>query len=218
MLANTPDKKAEASRLSPLPCLLTLIGSAILAFGLYHVHSVSSVTEGGVLGLTLLLHHHFHISPALSGAILNAVCYLFGWRILGKRFVLYSILAGGFFSVFYAIFERFPPLFPQIANHPLWAAVLGAVFVGVGVGLCVRAGGAPSGDDALAMGISHAVGISIEWVYLVSDLTVLALSLTYIPPKRIVFSLLTVVLSGQLIGWIQKKPHKKSDEKEHKHL
>ena len=214
MSAHSNQKKPRL--LSPLPCLLTLIGSAILAFGLYNVHALSAVTEGGVLGLTLLLHHHFQISPALSSILLNALCYLFGWRILGIGFVLYSTLAGGFFSLFYALFECFPPLFPQIAEHPLWAAIIGALFVGIGVGLCVRAGGAPSGDDALAMGLSRITRISIEWVYLVSDLTVLALSLTYIPPKRILFSLLTVVLSGQLIGWIQKIPYPKHQKKENK--
>ena len=34
-------------------CFLALAGSAILAFGLYNVHSFSNVTEGGVLGMTL---------------------------------------------------------------------------------------------------------------------------------------------------------------------
>ena len=36
-------------------CVMALLGSAILAFGLYNVHAFSGVTEGGVLGLTLLL-------------------------------------------------------------------------------------------------------------------------------------------------------------------
>ena len=31
-------------------CAITLLGSFILAFGLYNVHSISGVTEGGVLG------------------------------------------------------------------------------------------------------------------------------------------------------------------------
>ena len=44
----------------------------------------------------------------------------------------------------------------------------------------------------------------IERIYLISDLTVLVLSLSYIPMKRIAWSLLTVVLSGQIIGLIQK--------------
>ena len=86
---------------------------------------------------------------------------------------------------------------------PLAASVLGALFVGIGTGVCVRAGGATSGDDALAMSISHVTGVRIQWVYLVSDLTVLGLSLTYIPLGRIAYSLLTVVLSGQIIGLIQ---------------
>lgn len=183
--------------------LLSLLGSGILAFGLYHIHSVSAVTEGGVLGLSLLLDHWLELSPALSGLILNALCYLLGWKLLGKTFLAYSAFAAGGFSVFYRILECFPPLYPQIADHPLLAAVLGACFVGVGVGLCVRMGGAPTGDDALAMSLSAAMKCKIQWVYLISDLSVLALSATYIPWQRLGYSLLTVLLSGQIIGWLQ---------------
>lgn len=184
--------------------LLSLLGSLILAFGLYHIHSVSAVTEGGVLGLELLLDHWAGISPALSGLVLNALCYLLGWRMLGKEFLAYSAVAAGGFSVFYRIFECFPPLYPQIAEYPLLAAILGALFVGVGVGLCVRMGGAPTGDDALAMSLSSALKCKIQWVYLASDLSVLLLSATYIPWQRLGYSLLTVLLSGQIIGWMQK--------------
>ena len=180
-----------------------LLGSAILAFGLYNVHALSGVTEGGILGLTLLLHHWLHLSPAISGFVLNAICYLWGWKLLGKSFVAYSAVAGGGFSIFYAIFEQFPPLWPQLADRPLLAAILGALFVGIGVGLCVRAGGAPGGDDALAMSIHKVTNWDIRWIYLGSDLIVLLLSLTYLDLRRIAVSLLTVILSGQLIGLVQ---------------
>ena len=183
---------------------MIVLGSARLAFGLYNVHSISGVTEGGVLGLTLLLEHWFGISPSISGLVLNGACYVLGLTLLGKEFILYSIIAGGGFSLFYAIFERFPPLWPQIAQMPLAASVAGAAFVGVGVGLCIRANAAPTGDDSLALSLSHHFKIGIQWVYLLGDLIVLALSLTYIPFSKIIYSLLTVVLSGQLIGLIQK--------------
>ncbi len=184
-------------------CLIALFGSAILAFGLYHIHSFSGVTEGGVLGATLLLRHWFGISPSLSGLVMNALCYIAGWRMLGKQFIAYSCVAGGGFSLFYAVFEQFEPLWPQLAQMPLAASLLGALFVGVGAGLCVRIGGAPSGDDALAMGLSALLHCRIQWIYLASDLTVLTLSVSYIPFKRLSYSLLTVILSGQIIGWIQ---------------
>ena len=192
------------SLIKPKKCALALLGSAILAFGLYNVHALSGVTEGGVLGMTLFLHHWLSLSPAVTGLIMNVVCYLMGWKLLGREFIAYSIVAGGGFSVFYAVVEQFDPLWPQLAEHPLLAAVLGALFVGCGVGLSVRAGGAPGGDDALAMSISALTHWNIQWAYLISDLVVLALSVTYIDLERLGCSLLTVVLSGQIIGLVQR--------------
>ena len=202
------------SRIKPKNCLSIILGSAILAFGLYNVHSISGVTEGGVLGLTLLLEHWFGISPSVSGLVLNGACYLLGFRLMGGEFIIYSVIAGGGFSAFYAIFERFPPVWPQIAESPLLAAIAGALFVGVGVGLCIRANAAPTGDDSLALSLSKLFKLGIQWVYLLGDLVVLALSLTYIPFNKIVYSLLTVILSGQLIGLIQNAGKPKEAEKE----
>ena len=196
-------KRIAMSRKKIAYCAAALLGSGILAFGIYEIHAVSAVTEGGVLGLTLLLDHWFGISPAVSGLLLNLICYGFGWRLLGKNFLFYSALSAGGFSLVYSFLERTEPLWPQISTMPLAAAFLGAIFVGVGVGLCVRAGGAPTGDDALAMSLSRLLKTKIQYVYLVSDLTVLLLSLSYIPWQRIGYSLLTVILSGQIIGWIQ---------------
>lgn len=192
------------SRKSIQTCTCLLLGSSVLAFGLYHIHSLSGVTEGGILGLTLLLEYWFSISPSVSGFLLSGLCYLIGWKTLGKSFLLHSVFAAGGFSIAYRICEQFPPFWPEIVNYPLLASVLGAVFVGIGTGICVRAGGAPTGDDALAMSVCHVTPLQLQHAYLISDLLVLLLSLTYIPVRRIAYSLLTVILSGQLAGFIQR--------------
>ena len=191
-------------KLKPSYCIAAFLASAFQAFGIYHIHAAADITEGGVLGATLLLEHWLRISPALSSFFMNAACYLLGWRTLGKEFIGYSAIAAFGYSLGYWLWEQFPPLWPQIMDHPLAAAVIGALFIGIGAGLCVRIGGATCGDDALAMSISHMTKIPIQWIYLVSDLTVLCLSLSYISAKKIIWSLLTVTLSGQIIGWIQK--------------
>lgn len=183
---------------------LSVLGGGILAFGLYNIHSISGVTEGGALGLTLLLEHWLNISPAWSALVINLLCYAFGFRTFGKGFLLQSAVSGGSFSAFYWVLEQFPRLWPGLAHRPLAAAVLGALFVGVGIGLCVRSGGAPTGDDALAMSLSRRLQLPIERVYLLTDLTVLALSLSYLPISRIAWSLLSVTLSGRIIGIIQR--------------
>ena len=191
-------------KLKPVNCLVAFLSSAFQAFGIYNVHALSNVTEGGVLGATLLIQHWLHISPAVSSLILNIVCFALGYKTLGKAFIAYSFIAALGYSSGYFLCEQFPPLWPQIAACPLLAAVVGALFIGIGAGLCVRAGGATTGDDALAMSLSHILKKPIERIYLVSDLTVLLLSLSYIPFRRIAYSLLTVILSGQIIGFIQK--------------
>ena len=186
-------------------CLLAFFASGFQAFGIYNIHAVADVTEGGVLGATLLLHHWQGISPAVSSFLLNAACFLLGWRILGKSFIAYSFLAALGYSTGYYLCEQFPPLWPEIAAHPLLAALAGALFIGIGAGLTVRAGGATTGDDALAMSLSHLLKTPIQNIYLISDLTVLILSLSYIPFRRIAWSVLTVILSGQIIGLMQPK-------------
>ena len=185
--------------------LISLFGAGFLAFGMYNVHSISGITEGGVLGAVLLIQHWLHVSPALSSLILNGLCYLLGWRTFGKSFLYYSAISALGYSVTYSVCELFPPIYPAIATMPLAASVAGSLFVGVGCGVCVRIGGAPSGDDALAMSLSRLTKVPIQWVYLISDLLVLGLSLTYIPLNQIGYSLLTVLLSGQIIGFFQRK-------------
>ena len=181
-----------------------IIGSFILAFGIYNIHSISGVTEGGILGLTLLIEHWFSISPAISSIIIDFFCYSLGVIVIGKSFLLLSIISSVSFSIFYSIFELFPRIYPNIYEYPLICSIVGALFVGIGIGLCVRSNGAPGGDDALAMSLSKLFKKDIRIFYFLSDISVLLISLTYIPIARIFYSLITVMLSSQIIGIITK--------------
>ena len=185
-----------------LPFLL--VGALIQAVGICNIHARSTITEGGVLGLTLLLYNWTGLSPALSSLAFNAACYLYGISRLGTPFLIRSVIASVSYALFYAVLEPYAPLFPGILSSPFLCSVLGALFIGVGAGFCVLAGGATSGDDAFAMGLSERFSCDIRLVYLFSDLFVLLLSLSYIPLSRIVWSLLTVLLSGEIIGLMQR--------------
>ena len=186
-----------------LKYLVIVLGACVLSFGLYNVHERTGVTEGGILGLGLLLQHWLGVSPAISNPIMDILCYALAFRFLGKSFAKYAVVASLAFAVSHGLWERFPPLLPDLTDFPMLAAIVGALFVGLGVGLVVRVGGACGGDDALALSVSHVSRWSIARCYLLSDLTVLALSLTYIPFSRIIFSLVTVTISSFLIGRVQ---------------
>ena len=186
-----------------------LLGAAICTFGIHNIHQRTGITEGGIIGLMLLIEHWLKISPSGITMVLDATCYLLAFKYLGGRFIKISLLSTLSVSLFYKIWEQFPPMLPDLSDHPLVAAVAGGLFVGVGVGLIVRQGGSSGGDDALALVISHVTHRRLSSSYLFTDLTVLCLSLSYIPVTRIAFSLITVTISSFLIDAVKTVKGKK---------
>ncbi|WP_246060681.1 YitT family protein [Enorma burkinafasonensis] len=182
--------------------LTIALGCAILTFGMHNIHQVVGITEGGVLGGILLLNHWFGIDASIASPVLDAVCYLVGLFVLGAGFLGWSAVSSVLLALFYALWESLPHLLPDLSAHPLVAAILGGMFVGVGAGLVVRCNASAGGDDALALSINKLTGLKLARCYLFTDLTVLVLSLSYIPITKIAFSLVTVFISSPLIDFV----------------
>lgn len=183
--------------------LLIILGAAVCSFGIHNIHQRTAITEGGVIGMMLLIDRWLGLPPAVITPVLDITCYVLAFRYLGGQFIKISVISTLSVSLFYDFWEMFPPMLPDLSAYPLAAAVLGGIFVGVGVGLIVRQGGSSGGDDALALTISHVTHWRLSRAYLFTDLVVLALSLSYIPLQRIFFSLITVTLSSFLIDRVQ---------------
>lgn len=181
---------------------LILLGAAIASFGLYNIHGPCGITEGGVLGSVLLLRHWLGLPASIATPLLDLSCYALALGVLGSSFIRWSVLSTAWVSLFFRLWETWPPVLPDLSHRPLLAAVLGALFVGVGVGLIVRQGGSSGGDDALALSMSKLSGVRVSICYLATDLTVLLLSLSYIPVRRIAYSLVTVTISSWLIDFL----------------
>ncbi len=228
--------------------ILILLGSLILSFGIYNLNYQNNITEGGVLGLLLLLKNLFNIEPSIANLIIDIALLIIAYKFFGKQFLIYSIIATFSFSTFYAVFESIGPLIPvlhskfivtilsglfvgvgvgiivrngaaaggddalamviskitslTIGNSKFIVTILSGLFVGVGVGIIVRNGAAAGGDDALAMVISKITSLTIGNVYLIGDVAILILSLTYLSAYDIFWSLIAVNISGRTIDFI----------------
>lgn len=134
---------------------------------------------------------------------MDVLAYAVAFKLLGKDFLKISVVATISLAGFFRLWEQFPPILPDMSAYPLVAAIVGALFIGVGYGLVIRQGGAGGGDDALAMAISKVTKCRISFAYMFTDISVLLLSLTYISFKRIAFSLITVTISSMLIDVVQ---------------
>lgn len=204
--------KNKKRLLTPGKMAVILLGTAISSFGIYNIHRQTHITEGGVLGLILLLNNWTGISPSLLTPMLDILCYALAFRYLGKDFIKISLVSTLSLAGFFKLWEQFPPVLPNLSPYPLAAAIAGGLFVGIGVGLIIRQGASSGGDDALALILSKLLHCRISRVYLATDITVLALSLTYISPHRIAYSLVTVIISSLLIERVQNAGRKAESE------
>lgn len=189
-----------------------LLGTAIGSFGITNIHQRVDITEGGVLGLVLLLNHWTGLSPSILSPMLDLLCYTLAFRLLGWQFIKVSAVSTISLAAFFRLWESLPPLLPDLTPYPLLAALLGGLFVGVACGLILRQGGSSGGDDALALIISKLLHCRISRSYLATDLSVLLLSLSYIPLGRIAYSLITVTVSSFLIDYIHTYGKKEMEE------
>lgn len=182
---------------------LIVLGSFLLAFGITCIHEPAKITEGGILGLILILKNQFGFTPALVAIGLNVLSYLLAYRLIGKKFILISAVSVIPFSFFLWLFRWLPLELSWLASHPLLASISAGLIVGLGVGLVIQQGGSTGGDDALAFSLTKVTGLGLGWTYFLCDLVILGLSLTYLPIRQIGYSVLTVAVSSVTVDRIK---------------
>ena len=184
--------------------ILIIIGATILSFGSYNFNYQNNITEGGVLGLLLLMQHVFNISPSITSVVIDFSLFAIGSKFFGKKFLLYSILSTVTFSTTYKIWESIGFLVPSFTNDMLIGSILAGISVGIGVGLVVRGGGASGGDHVIALLGNKFLKLKVNHVYLITDATVLLMSLIYLDINQIFYSMIAVTISGKIISIIYK--------------
>ena len=85
--------KKNKSLFTPEKTAVILLGTALLSFGLYNIHRQTGITEGGVLGLILLINHWTGMKSSLLSPLLDLLCYAFAFPYLGRDFLKVSVVS-----------------------------------------------------------------------------------------------------------------------------
>lgn len=183
--------------------LYILLGAGIFAFGLVHFNMQNHLAEGGFTGITLLLYFLFHIDPSLTNLLLNVPLFFIGWKLLGKKPFLYTIIGTVAVSIFLFIFQRFEISIPLDGDLFL-AALFAGVFAGIGLGMIFRFGGTTGGVDIIARLLFKYKGISMGRTMFIFDACVILLSLiTYLDHREAMYTLVAVFVGARVIDFMQ---------------
>lgn len=182
-----------------LRLLVVITGTFLLSFTYYHINYQNHLTEGGFVGLSLLGKYVLGWSPTITILVLDIPVLVLAYVLKGKAFVCHTFVSVISYTLFYGLMEAYSPLVVDLRDNLAVAALLSGLLTGIGAGLIIRAGGASGGDDILSLLVSEWRGIKVGTVFIIMDVAVLMLSLFYMPLRETLFTVMAVVVAGQLI-------------------
>lgn len=180
-----------------------LIGSAIFSFGFVHFNMQNQLGEGGFSGITLILYFTLNWDPALMNLLLNIPMFILGWRLLGKKSFIYTIIGTLSVSVFLKIFQIYE-VDMNLQDDLFLVSLFAGVFVGIGLGIVFRFGGTTGGVDILARLANKYLGWSMGKTMFGFDFFVILLSwMTFLDARSMMYTLVAVYVGGRVIDLVQ---------------
>lgn len=131
-----------------LDILFSAVGGALVALGIAVFTVPNDIAPGGVSGLGTALAAVTPLSVGTWALLLNIPLLIAGWRHLGPRSLVMTLIAAALMSFF---IDWFGLILPGYTNNSLLASVAGGVFAGLGIGLLFIRGISTGGTDLLAL-------------------------------------------------------------------
>lgn len=182
--------------------LFILLGAAIFSFGLVHFNMQNNLAEGGFTGITLLLYFLFKWDPSYTNLFLNLPLFFIGWKFLGRKSFIYTLIGTVGLSIFLWIFQRYSIDMPLKEDLTL-AALFAGVFIGIGLGIIFRYGGTTGGVDIIARLAQKYAGWNMGKTMFLFDAVVITLSLIfYLSYKEAMYTLVAVFVGARVIDFI----------------
>lgn len=141
--------------------LMMIIGVSLAVFALKGFMIPNGFLDGGVTGISLLIHEIKHISFSLVVLILNLFFFIPAYKYVGKQFAIRSLIA----VIFLAVGVEFIHIH-AVTTDKLLIAIFGGCFIGAGMGLVIRSGAALDGFEVLAAFTMKRSGFSMGEVVL----------------------------------------------------
>ena len=174
------------------------IGSIIAAAALELFLIPNTILDGGVTGISIIIHKIFHVPLGILVLLLNLPFIYIGYQNLGKRFLYRTLFSMVIFSLFISFFELFEP----ITEEMLLATVFGGAILGVGVGMIIRSGGCNDGTESVAIVISKKTNLSVGEVVLIFNLIIYTIAGFVFGFDRAMYSLLTYFITFKVIDFV----------------
>jgi uncharacterized membrane-anchored protein YitT (DUF2179 family) len=177
--------------------LLILLAILSAGMGIKGYLLSSHFIDGGVTGISMLLNNIFGIPLSFLIPLINLPFIVLAYYQLGPRVAIKSTIAIAGLSLCLA----FVP-YPDVTSDKLLTSLFGGFFIGVGIGLAIRAESVLDGTEIAALLVSKKSVLKVADVILILNVLIFSTAAFFLGIERASYSILTYFAASKTIDFL----------------
>jgi len=177
--------------------VLIFVGTSLAVLAMKGFMIPNRFMDGGITGISILLHEIFHINISFLVIVLNVVFVYLGYRRIGKTFAVQTTIA----VLILAIGLLFVEISP-ITKDKLLIAAFGGILIGTGVGLVIRGGGVIDGAEVIAVFTGRKTGFSNSEIIMLINTIIFAIAALQFGIETAMYSIITYFTATRATNYV----------------
>ena len=174
-----------------------LVGISLATFAMKGFMIPNKFLDGGVTGISILLHELFHINISILIMVLNTIFIYLGYKKISKTFAVQTTIAVILLSLGLLFFNIKP-----VTNDKLLIAIFGGLLIGTGIGLVIRGGGVIDGAEVIAVFTQRKTGLSNTEVVLIINSIIIATAAFQFGIETALYSIITYFAATRATNYV----------------
>ena len=178
--------------------LLILLAILSAGMGIKGYLLSSHFIDGGVTGISMLLNHITGFPLYVLIPLINLPFIILGYHQMGYKFALKSSIAIGGLAICLALVP-----YPNVTPDKLLTALFGGFFLGVGIGLAIRAEAVLDGTEIAALLVSKSTSVlKVADVILIVNVVIFAAAAFFLSVESASYSILTYFAASKTMDFL----------------
>jgi len=190
-------KELKHDGFKPGDIMLIISGVVIAGFALQGFLVPNNFFDGGLTGISLLIHEIYHLNLAYVIVVVNLPLIIMSRYSISMHFALKTLLC----IVLLGVCAFYIP-YPVITSDKLLVSIFGGFFLGVGIGLTMRAGCAVDGIEVLALYTWRRTSFTISEIILALNIVIFSVAAVEFGIPVALYSILTYFTASRTVDYV----------------
>ena len=171
---------------------IVILGNILYALAVKLFLMPAGLLTGGTTGIGLALNRAFGIPVSSFVLSFNVIMLLIGWKVMGRKFALTTIVSTFVYPIALGFFER---LFGNLmlTEDLFLCTIFSGLGIGASLGIVIRAGASTGGMDIPPLVLNHYLRIPVSVSMYVFDFCILLVQAVGNPPEKVLYGLILVM-------------------------